>query len=210
MVIVIVQRVSCVHMKILCESFSFLSTPFVRLNSRPKLHRYVIAIAVFYLLFSQCISHDSNTDKQNDNVVATHKKWLNDSNVLVASDARVVISKRQSPTKISNSSSHRMATRSYASTDIPSFLSSSLSSTTHHEKSLSFAFSQTTFAPFNRSASHRKQQTTADSTNNALILIQTKKNNQLNHVRDQFQQFTDMFGVKLANITIDFDAIDGK
>lgn len=43
-----------------------------------------------------------------------------------------------------------------------------------------------------------------------LILIQTKETIELNIVRDQFQQFTDMFGVQLRNISIDFDAIDGK
>lgn len=56
---------------------------------------------------------------------------------------------------------------------------------------------------------HGKQQHHTP-TNSVLILIQTKETIQLNIVRDQFQQFTDMFGVQLRNISIDFDAIDGK
>lgn len=52
--------------------------------------------------------------------------------------------------------------------------------------------------------------TTNAPVSHVLILIQTKKNIELNLVRDQFHQFTDMVGVKLENITIDFDVIDGK
>lgn len=206
-------------MKILWEPFSFVSTPFVRLCTRPKPHRYVIAIAVFILfsLFAQCISHDSTADKQENNAIPTLKRWLNDSNAPTASDARVAISKpkRQSPTKVSNSSSSsRMSARSYGSTDVPTPRG-------HQAKSIPFpsdGSNTPTTSP--SSSSHTKFATTngkqqssgkeASSTNNVLILIQTKENIELNSVRDQFQQFTDMFGVTLANITIDFDAIDGK
>lgn len=207
-------------MKILWEPFSFLSTPFVRLSTRPKPHRYVIAIAVFTLLFAQCISHNLNIDKQDDNVDATHKKWLNDNHAhnvaaRMASDAKVAISKRQSPTKISNSSSSsRMSTRSNRSTDAPTLLF------THGGTSSRSSSHSTDFPPFTTeklvtttrktTTKERRQQPSSIPTNNVLILIQTHKNIELNLVRDQFQQFTDMFGVKLANITIDFDAIDGK
>lgn len=46
--------------------------------------------------------------------------------------------------------------------------------------------------------------------NNVLVLIQSTKHIKLKLVRDQFQQFLDSFSVKLQNITIDFDIIDGK
>lgn len=58
--------------------------------------------------------------------------------------------------------------------------------------------------------SHMNLVTTNAPVSHVLILIQTKKNIELNLVRDQFHQFTDMVGVKLENITIDFDVIDGK
>lgn len=210
------ERVSCVHMTILWEAFSFLSTPFVRLT-RPKPHRYVIAIAVFILLFAQCMSHESTTDKQSDNVVPIHKEQqLNRSNVPKASpDAWVAISKRQSPTKVSNSSAPSQMSKNYGSTGVPT-------SHGHQGKSIPFrsnGSSSSILTTFPSSSStkfattNRKQQPSTDetsSTNNVLILIQTKKNIQLHSVRDQFQQFTDMFGITLANITIDFDAIDGK
>lgn len=48
------------------------------------------------------------------------------------------------------------------------------------------------------------------SNNDVLVLIQSTKHIKLKLVRDQFQQFADTFGVKLQNITIDFDIIDGK
>lgn len=213
MVIVTVNGVncSCIHMKILWEPFSFLSTPFVCLTTRSKSHRYVIAIAVFALLFAQCLCHDLTTDKPNDNVNATQKKWLNDNEhavVPVAIDARVAISKRQSPTKISNSSSSsRMSSRSYGSTDIPTF------SRNYYEKStLSTLYGGglTTISPTSTKLVITQRKHHTNPPNNVLILIQTKKNIELNLVRDQFQQFTDMFGVKLQNITIDFDAVDGK
>lgn len=50
----------------------------------------------------------------------------------------------------------------------------------------------------------------SSSSHDALVLIQSTKHIKLKHVRDQFQQFIDMFGVKLYNVTIDFDIIDGK
>lgn len=234
-------------MTILWESFSFLSTPFVRLSTRPKFHRYVIAITVFTLFFVQCISHNSTVDKPNDNnvvndndVVATHKKWLNENHANrvaaspMASDARVAISKRQSPTKISNSSSiSRMSSRSHRSTDTPTRLfthneASSHSSSSNSSRSSSSSHQTTTSPPFattkiaattttttkRRATKERRQQPSSSSspapTNTVLILIQTHKNIELNRVRDQFHQFSDVFGVQLANITIDFDAIDGK
>lgn len=204
-------------MTILWEVFSFLSAPFVRLT-HPKPHRYVIAIAVFILLFAQCICHESITDKLDNNVVPTHKERLNHSNVPKASpDAWVAISKRQSPTKVSNSSaSSQMSAKSHGSTGVPTLHG-------HQEKSIPFGLNGsgnilTTFPKSSNAkfaTTNTKQQPStneASSTNNVLILIQTKKNIQLNSVRDQFQQFTDMFGITLAlaNITIDFDAIDGK
>lgn len=220
------QRVSCVHMKILWEPFSFhqLSIPFVcPSTTRPKSHRYVIAIALFALLFAQCFSNELTTDNKDDSdsVDATHKKWLNDDNTETApaafDDAKVAISKRQSPTKIFNSSSSGRTTRSFGSTDI---------STPHGYQNLAlFTLNggtgrRTTFSPLsltNFETMHDKQSPQSPSrppppppSNNVLILIQTKKTIQLNTVRDQFQQFTDMFGVQLRNISIDFDVIDGK
>lgn len=214
-------------MKILWEPFLFVSTPFVRLSTRPKPHRYVIAIAVFILLFAQCISHNPTIDKQDDNVDATHKKWLNDKhayNVAASktSDDRVAISKRKSPTKISNSStSSRTSARSYRSTDAPTRLftqdgTNGYSSSNHSTIFPSFSteklatMTTTTRTTRTTTKERRRQKSSPAPTNNVLILIQTHKNIELNLVRDQFQQFTDMFGVKLANITIDFDAIDGK
>lgn len=213
-------------MKILWEPFSFhqLSIPFARPSrTRPKTHRYVIAIALFALLFAQCFSHDSTTDKLDDSAGASQKKWLNDSidraidRAPEAFDAKVAISKRQSPTKTSNSSSMSRTTRSYGLTDDVS------TSPLHSGHSALFmsdaaaaaaAAGRTTFSPFftgqseTQTQKHRHQYTTP--ANSVLILIQTKETIELNIVRDQFQQFTDMFGVQLRNISIDFDAIDGK
>lgn len=197
-------------MKILWEPFLFhqLSIPFTGpRRSHPNTCRYVISIALFALLFAQCFSHDSTADKLDDSVDASQKKWLNDNidTAPEAFDAKVAISKRQSPTKISNSSSMSRSTRS-GSTD---------TSTPNHRYEIphtSKAASQTTFSPFfttNFQIMHGKQQHHTP-TNSVLILIQTKETIQLNIVRDQFQQFTDMFGVQLRNISIDFDAIDGK
>lgn len=227
-------------MTILWEPFSFLSTPFVRLSTRPKFHRYVIAIVVFTLLFVQCISHNSTVDKPTDNNVvndndvdATQKKWLNDNHAYraaaspSASDARVAISKRQSPTKISNSTSiGRMSSRSHRSTDTPTRLFTHDGTSSSRSSRSSSNSHQTTFPPFattklaattttttkRRATKERRQQPSSSPapTNTVLILIQTHKNIELNLVRDQFHQFSDMFGVQLANITIDFDAIDGK
>lgn len=163
------------------------------------------------------MSHESTTDKQTDNVVPIHKEQqLNRSNVPKASpDAWVAISKRQSPTKVSNSSAPSQMSKNYGSTGVPT-------SHGHQGKSIPFrsnGSSSSILTTFPSSSStkfattNRKQQPSTDetsSTNNVLILIQTKKNIQLHSVRDQFQQFTDMFGITLANITIDFDAIDGK
>lgn len=199
-------------MKILWEPFSFLSTPFVRHTTHSKPHRYVIAIAVFALLFAQCLCHNLTTDKPNDNVNATQKKWLNDNRHAVpgAIEARVAISKRQSPTKISNSSSSsRMSSRSYGPTDIPT-------SRNYYEKStLSILHGGGSFPTIppptsTKLVTTQRKQRINPPADNVLIVIQTKKNIELNLVRDQFQQFTDMFGVKLQNITIDFDAVDGK
>ncbi|XP_031621510.1 uncharacterized protein LOC116339642 [Contarinia nasturtii] len=206
-------------MKILWESFSFLSTPFVRLSTRPKKnYHYVISIVAFILLFTpHCIAQDSTTiDKVNDTIVnATHPKWSivknADDSGSQSSDARVAISKRQSPTKISNSlSSNRMFSSNYhRATDAPTH--------DHHEKSHLFTRDASTSSKTNFPPSTPVklvtmpgiEQPSSASINNVLILIQTHKNIELNLVRDQFHQFTDMFGVKLANITIDFDTIDG-
>lgn len=155
-----------------------------------------------------------------------------------ALDAKALIFKRQSPTKLSNSSSSassssRMsAQRNYGTTttttttaSVP--LSTSRSNyhhqqnrptaTFHGEHSRVASFSippQSTPQPLSLSSqpSHASHMNSVTSTpaSNVLILIQTKKNIELNLVRDQFQQFTDMVGVKLENITIDFDVIDGK
>lgn len=217
-------------MKILWESISFLSTPFVRLSTRPKQnYHYVIAIAAIILFFvPHCITQNStNTiDKLNDSYVdATHKKWMNvnnaDDSITQSSDARVAISKRQSPTKISNSTS---SSRIFSSSNYHRAIGAA---PTHgyHEKSHLFT-RDTSYRNSNSSSSKTtlppstpvklvtmqgiEQQSSSASINNVLILIQTHKNIELNLVRDQFHQFSDMFGVKLANITIDFDTIDGK
>lgn len=206
-------------MKILWESFLFLSTPFVHLSIRAKRHRYAITFAVFILLFAQCISHDSieiDEQQQNGIVNVTHnKKWINENTnayaaASMASAVRVAISKRHSPTKISNSSSsNRMFSSRYRSIDAPTHSS-------YREKTHLFAHNKSsTSPPFNAvklttMSGEEQQPSSAPLITNALILIQTRNNIELNLVRDQFHQFSDMFGVKLANITIDFDTIDGK
>lgn len=249
-------------MKILWEPFSFLSILFVRLNNstRPTTHcrhyhqrrrrHYVNAFTVFTLLFAQqCFTHDLTTDKLDDNHVnvtttataaAAQAKWLNDNRsygIPAALDAKVLIFKRQSPTKLSNSSSSsasRMSTRiNYGTTTMASVqpLSSTSRSDNHHhhqhqnrptstsrgEHSRVASFSSpqpTPQRPLSLSSqpSHRSHMNLVTNTpvSHVLILIQTKKNIELNLVRDQFHQFTDMVGVKLENITIDFDVIDGK
>lgn len=203
-------------MNILWETLSFLFIPFVRLSIRPKIHRYVIAIAVSTLLFAHCIAHHSTTDKLNDNVDASHKKWLNKNNGYVASasvtDAKVVIAKRQTPTKISNSSSSiRMNSGiSYHSTNAPTqqYHDSTPLSTTFNENGIASTFTATRLTTISTTTTTKSS--TADI-NNVLILIETQhKNIQQNLVRVQFQQFTNKSGAKLANIKIDFDIIDGK
>lgn len=219
MVIIPGKQLAKLHMKILWEPFSshFLSTPFVRLSTRPQFYRYVIASVVFTLLFAQCFSHDLTTDKPDDNVNATQTKWLNDNRsyaLAEASDARVVISKRQSPTKISSSlPSNQVSTRSDGTTASVSMSATPRTITNYLEKSTlytSHGDSLTTFSPSSMKLATANGIHHPIPVNNVLILIQTQKNIQLNLVRDQFHQFTDKFGVKLQNITIDFDAIDGK
>lgn len=203
-------------MTILWELFSFLSTPFVRLITRPQIHRYVIASVVFALLFTQCFSHNFTTDKPDDNVNATQTKWLNDNRsyaIPSTLDARVVISKRQSPTKISSSlPSNQVSTWSYGTA--ASISASTVRTTNYNENSHLYTHhrdSLTTFSPqFLTKLAPSNGAHHPNPANNVLILFQTKKNIELNRVRDQFHQFTDIFGVKLQNITIDFDAIDGK
>lgn len=60
------------------------------------------------------------------------------------------------------------------------------------------------------SLSSKPSAATTTTSTVALVLIQSTKHIKLKLVRDQFQQFIDMFSVKLQNITIDFDIIDGK
>lgn len=266
-------------MKISWEPFSFLSILFVRLNNstttRPTTHcrrhhhhrrHYVNVFTAFALLFAQqCFTHDLATDKLDDNNVnvtatatAAQAKWLNDNRsygIPAALDAKAPIFKRQSPTKLSNSSSSsapasRMSTRiNHGTTTMASVpLSSTSRSDYHHhhqqanrptatsrgEHSRVASFSsppplpplqhQPTPQPLSLSSKQQQQHqerqpshlshmnlvTTNAPVSHVLILIQTKKNIELNLVRDQFHQFTDMVGVKLENITIDFDVIDGK
>lgn len=261
-------------MKILWEPFSFLSILFVRLNNstRPitthcrhqhqhrRRRHYVNAFTVFALLFAQqCFTHDLATDKLDDNNVnvtaattaaaAAQAKWSNDNRsygIPAALDAKALIFKRQSPTKLSNSSSAsalRMSTRvNYGTTTMASVPLSSTSRSDYHHQQPNRPTStsrgehsrvasssspppspqyQPTPRPLSLSSKQQQQQqpshlshmnlvTTNAPVSHVLILIQTKKNIELNLVRDQFHQFTDMVGVKLENITIDFDVIDGK
>lgn len=232
-------------MKILWEPFSFLSILFVRLNNstRPPTHRrhYVNAFAVlFALLFAeQCIAHDLTTDKLDDIVNVTQTEWMNDNRSYAVSpaafDAKAQIFKRQSPTKLSNSSSSSPRMSIQSKYGITPTASVSLSTKSHHGQHQqhhsrpTFEFhgenrrffpspKPATSHPLSSSASSSSRPThpshmnsvATTSAGNVLILIQTKKNIELNRVRDQFQQFTDMVGVKLENITIDFDVIDGK
>lgn len=199
-------------MKILWEIISFLLTPFVRHSTRPQIYRNVIVFTIFALLFAQCFSHDLTTDKPVIN--ETQTKWLNDNRSYtypVALDARVVITKRQSPTKLSNSLPlNQNVTKHFVTM---ANISMSTERTNYHDKISQDTLhgdSVTTFSPISTKLAAGHGIHHSNPINNVLILIQTKKNIELNLVRDQFHQFIDTFGIKLPNLAIDFDAIDGK
>lgn len=179
---------------------------------------------------------DNHVNVTAPTAAAAQAKWLNDNRshgIPAALDAKALIFKRQSPTKLSNSSSSaasRMSTRINNGTttmaSVPPLSSTSRFDYQHHHhqqnrpnstsrgehsRVASFPSPQPTPQPLSLS-SHLSHMNSVTNTpvSHVLIVIQTKKNIELNLVRDQFHQFTDMVGVKLENITIDFDVIDGK
>lgn len=203
-------------MKILLELFSsiWLSTSLVRYIITTRIYHYVIVCALFSLLIRQCIANDTTFDKRINHNSAEIQKQLNDgisilptatyathhiTNSLFESSSTV---KSQSTNYIKRSArTNSPAFRTLTSTSIdplqsskPAFFSEAFdgSSTTYS--------SNVVVSPSNGKPTY---------SNNVLVLIQ-KNIIKISIVRDQFYQFIDMFGIKLQNVTIDFDSIDGE
>lgn len=196
-------------MKILLELFSsiWLSTSLVRNVITSRIYHYVIVSAIFSLLFQQCIAKRINHNS------AEIQKQLNDgiSSLPTATHATHITNLLLESTRVKSQSTNYI--KRSGKTNSPAFRTLTSTSIDPLQSSKSTFFSQ----PFIESSRTTYSSNAAVSqsngkptySNNVLVLIQTK-NIKINFVRDQFHQFSDMFGVKLQNLTIDFDSIDGK
>lgn len=202
-------------MKILLELFSsiWLSTSLVRNVITSRIHHYVIVSAIFSLLFQQCIANGIPFDKRINHNSAEIQKQLNDGiRVLPTATHATHITNLLLESTAVKSQSTNYNKRS-GKINSPAFRTLTSTSIDPLQSSKSTFFSQ----PFIESSRTTYSSNAAVSqsngkptySNNVLVLIQ-KKNIKINFVRDQFHQFSDMFGVKLQNLTIDFDSIDGK
>lgn len=202
-------------MKILAEFLS--STVVLSLVCRliiGRIQQNVISILIFSLLFTQCFTNDlpsSSSKSNNDKLKSTSSSLFDIKNVSIEQKSTTTTSS-SSPFQRLNFS-RRYGRRFFRPTQYPNDISTSYKSllSTILSTPIIDVRSTTPFPPFSIKAQRTtKLRRKKLHRNDVLILIQTMENIKLNRVRDQFGEFIDMFGVKLPNVTIDFDTIDGK